>query len=1044
MLGPLELTTEDGTPVPLGGARLRALLIALATEPGRVVGLGALTGAVWGDDLPADPANALQALVSRLRRAVPGLEIRAEPTGYRLAITHAATDIGQFDRLLAAGRAELAADPAAAARTLREALALWRGPALAGLPGADSGHGFGAGLAARLRERRLTALHLRIDADLALGRAGDLVPELEGLAAEHPLHEPLACQLIRALYQCGRSSEALAAYEQVRSALAGTLGADPSPELSALYLEILRAEPKVSRTNLRAGLTSFVGRADELARVGGLLASTRLVTLTGPGGAGKTRLATEAARRALPALPDGVWVAEFAPVTDPAELPSTVLSTLGVREHSLFSRWGQEHADAASRLESSIADRELLLVLDNCEHLIDGAAKLADRLLGACPKLRILTTSREPLGILGESLWPVGPLGLPSSEVDVSEALGYSAVRLLAERAAAVQPGFTLDASNVSAVVEICRALDGQPLAIELAAARFRALSPEQVAERLGDRFRLLTGGSRVALPRHQTLRAVVDWSWELLDEPERDLWRQFAVFAGGADLAAVEAVCGAGPDLLAALVDKSLIVMAGGRYRMLETIRAYGIERLAEAGQAETARARHAAYFLDLALEADSHMRSAEQVSWLSVMDDDHDNLHRALRQAIAAGDRVTAVRLAAALGSYWWLRSHRAEGAELAREALAMPGEQADRESEALALGMAALNLAEGHEDIATAYQLLRTAAAAVPEHPGHRQLKLIRPIFELFETAASGPSVAGVLALQEDPDPWVRASGHVIYSCAALNLGLRTVDVIGHCEAALAGFRSVGDRWGMSLTLSSLADLTTRAGDFAAAAGYYADALVLIRELGHTEDVPQLLARIGHLHWLLGEPGVAEQRFAEAAEATRHRVTGEVPGIVEYLRAEVARQAGDPQRALVLLDRARACLQGIGSSQVHALMLNARALLALAAGDVNLAGELAGEAYDKALGSMDAPVVAHTLVTRAALCLKAGQPAEAAYLLGSAIGVPGTRDHSLVDAPPLEAAALDALGECEYRQAFERGLATTLDDLTQGTDGRKPKTR
>jgi Bacterial transcriptional activator domain len=429
--------------------------------------------------------------------------IESRPAGYQLMLDPRDTDIVRFEELAAAGRAQLRTDPAAAAATLRQALGLWRGPALVEVTGNE----FGAAVIARLDELRLTATEHRIDADLRTGITEPLVAELEGLVVAHPLREPLAARLMRALHASGRRGAALEVFEQTRKRLAGQLGADPSAELAALHLELLTEPPPTSsvhgglpppvppdpapfttapHTNLRAELTSFVGRDAELAQVAGLLGAHRLLTLTGPGGAGKTRLAVEAARAELDATPGGVWLVELAPVTDPAEVPSAALAALGLREQALLYARGplgapaDEQADALGRLLAALAGQRALLVLDNCEHLVAAAARLAGRVLAACPQVRILATSREPLSITGEALWTVGPLTLPPDPAATSDQ---------AER------------DGVPAPARICRALDGMPLAIELAAARMRTMAPEQIAARLDDRFGLLTGGSRIAMP---------------------------------------------------------------------------------------------------------------------------------------------------------------------------------------------------------------------------------------------------------------------------------------------------------------------------------------------------------------------------------------------------------------------------------------------------------------------------------------------------------------------------------------------------------------
>ena len=457
-----------------------------------------------------------------------------------------------------------------------------------------------------------------------------MLAELETLARDHPLRERIRGQQVRALYAAGRQADALAAYEDVRRRLAEELGVDPSPALQEIHLRVLRATPEpraaVGRTNVPAQFTSFVGRDDDLAAVTALLDRHRLVTLVGPGGAGKTRLAAETAVRVLDRFPGGTWLAELAPITDAAQVPQAVLGAHRAgRTRCAGSSRGQ--ADALTLLVDLLADRRALIVLDNCEHLIDAAARTAAELLARCPQLRILATSREPLAITGEALAPVAPLGLPPSDAAPEQALAFPAVRLLADRAAAVRPGFAGGRRHGRPVVEICRRLDGMPLAIELAAARMRSLPVTEVAARLDDRFRLLTGGSRAALPRHQTLRAVVAWSWDLLTDAEAALADRVAVFPGGVSPDAAEVVCAGGPvqpadvpDLLAALTDKSLLQQLPGvepRYRMLETLREYGTERLAAAGEVAAVKRAHALHFLAVAEEADPHLRGPEQLEW-------------------------------------------------------------------------------------------------------------------------------------------------------------------------------------------------------------------------------------------------------------------------------------------------------------------------------------------------------------------------------------------------------------------------------------------
>ena len=429
-----------------------------------------------------------------------------------------------------------------------------------------------------------------------------------------------------------------------------------------------------------------MGRERELGEAAALLGAHRLVTLTGPGGTGKTRLALQAAAEVLEAHPDGVWLVELAALADPALVPQAVAAAVGVRE--------EPGRPLPATLTDALRPKRLLLVLDNCEHLLDACARLADALLRACPHVRVLATSREALGLAGETAWRVPSLTVPDvadtqHAPDVADVARYAAVRLFADRAAAVQPEFVLTDENAAAVAQICARLDGIPLAIELAAARVRVLPPRQLLERLDDRFRILTGGSRTALERHQTLRAAVDWSYDLLTEPERALFARLAVFAGGWTLEAAEQV-GAGEgiespevlDLLTRLADQSLVVAqeqpdGTARYRLLESLRQYGRDKLAARAEAPAVRDRHLAHFLALAERADPGLYGPDAPAWIERLEVEHDNLRAALDWALgpAAGQGQAArgLRLAGALEYFWFLRVHRREGLARLQQALA-----------------------------------------------------------------------------------------------------------------------------------------------------------------------------------------------------------------------------------------------------------------------------------------------------------------------------------------------------------------------------------
>jgi predicted ATPase/DNA-binding SARP family transcriptional activator len=1112
MLGPLEVRTGPGEVLEVGGSRLRSLLILLALRPGQLVLTSELIDGLWGESAPGGAANALQALVSRLRRALPGAVIESRPAGYQLKLDPQATDIVRFEELAAAGRDAASADPAAAAATLRQALSLWRGPALPEVAETD----FGRAVIARLDELRLSALEHRIDADLRSGRHGQLVAELEGLVVAHPMREPLAGLLMRALAASGRRGAALEVYEQTRERLVDLLGVEPSAELAALHLDLLRADDRpaaspaepaprpAAPTNLRAELTSFVGRDAELAQVAGLLGAHRLITLTGPGGAGKTRLAVEAARAELPAVPDGVWLVELAPVTDPAEVPSAVLGALGLREQFLvrtgkaagtFRSATDDQADTLARLVGALARQQALLVLDNCEHLVAAAATLADRVLAACPRVRILATSREPLNITGEAVWTVGPLALPPEPavtsmaaeravVPVSAPAGRSAdgnatagsiatedfasVRLLTQRARAVYPGFEVTGDNAAAVASICRALDGMPLAIELAAARLRTMSAEQIAARLDDRFQLLSSGSRTAMPRHQTLRAVVDWSWDLLDDAERALWRRFSVFTGGATLEAAEQVCSGpnldGPDLdgidlngtdlngrvldlVTALADKSLLTVrhgpAGPRYRMLEIIRAYGQERLAEAGERDELRQAHARYFTALAETGQAHLRGAGQLDWLRRLSEDQDNLHAALRGAAGAGDGDTAVRLAAALGWYWSLRSMKIEGAELIADALSAVGDPAPP-AESLAEAYIMGGLLAGETPMqATAVGWFERAAELADQIPpsAHSLLPLIGPLSQLFlasqRTQGQPPRPEIFDAAVAAPDPWVSAMARTMRAHTALNLGQQHAQAEDDFLAAARSLEALGDRWAQAVALGGLAMLAGWRGEHAVSVARYRQAHQFATELGSTEDQVHFRLFMVRELWLAGQRDAARAELAQALPEAERMGLPEVTAFAAYTAGDLARLEGEPETARAALTRALDLARGPDiSQQIHAVAATALGYLAGAAGNLDEARELHAEALATARSAADAPVIAEALAGLADLALREGDPERSAELLGASLGIRGAMDRSAIEGQAVAEQARALLGDARYDAAYQRGQGATVD--TQATLG------
>ncbi|MFF7336783.1 BTAD domain-containing putative transcriptional regulator [Streptomyces sp. NPDC008163] len=923
ILGTTQALRDDGTPLAVGGARLRALLTVLALRPGRTVPVAVLVDEVWDGEPPADAAGALQALVGRLRRAVGHDAVASADSGYRLAAEPEAVDLFRFERLAGEGARALAAgDPARATAVLSDALALWRGPALADLPDRHAA-------AVRWTARRLDARRDRLAAELALGRAAGALPELTALCGEHPLDEPLQALRLRALRDAGRTAQALAAYDEVRTLVADRLGTDPGPELTTLYGELLRQEPPAPAKapaplgNLRARLTSFVGREREMAALRDDLSRGRLVTLLGPGGAGKTRLSQEVADTVdAGTWPDGVWLAELAPVDDPEAVPEAVLAALGARETVLSGAGsgelraaerasGDERAagESLARLTEYCSRRRMLLLLDNCEHVIEAAAALADHLLAHCPRLTVLATSREPLGVPGEAVRPVDPLPDPT------------ALRLLAERGAAARPGFRVDAdeATAAATAEICRRLDGLPLAIELAAARLRMLTPQQIADRLDDRFRLLTSGSRTVLPRQQTLRAVVDWSWELLDDEERVTLRRLSVFAGGCTLEAAEAVCADGTGrsgdvarLLGSLVDKSLVVAAPAddgrmRYRLLETVGEYAAERLAESGERDAVEHRHLVFYRELARTTDPLLRGSGQLAAIRLLQREYENLRTALRHAVAARDEQEALCMVLSLSWYWQIRNLRGDALHWAHAAAAL-GPDPFAEPVRLAPSihdrctdapppMRQELLEEARRQV-TLVQLV-SMDHAMDEWTNEAGMARLRAVVATYragqpQTCRSPASLwfyavmltGGASDLRHLLDETVRGAREFGYEwelAAALQMRANVLanrpDWAGEArrdaDESLAVFSRLGDVWGMAEALSSRGEANEKQGDYAQAAEDYEAAIRSAGKLGALAQVSVL--RIRHAS-VLTELGRGDEGEAVMREVlTDERQTG-----------------------------------------------------------------------------------------------------------------------------------------------------------------------
>ncbi len=971
ILGPVEARRPDGTVVALGGPQLRGLLALLALDAGRVVSAERLIDGLHGDHPPEGAAEALQSQVSRLRRRLrdggaPDGLVEFTPAGYRLAVDPQDVDVHRFERLTAEARET--PDPAGKRELFAEALALWRGPALDGL--ADPPR------AARLAELRLAATEDRVEADLVLGRHDHVVAELRELTREHPLRERLAAQLVRALHGGGRSAEALTVFAETRERLADELGADPSPELADAHAAVLRSAAPAPARRVPVPLTGFVGRT-ELERLRTALDTARLVTLTGPGGAGKTRLAIEAATG------DACFV-ELATTTD---VPRAVLTALGLREQGVLTPGAAE--DPADRLATALADRPLLLVLDNCEHVVAVAARLVGRLLAGCPGLRVLATSREPLGLTGETLVPVG--ALPAA----------AAAKLFTDRAAAVAPGVELDPG---AVTRICAALDGLPLAIELAAARLRSLSATDVAARLGDRFRLLSRGDRTAEPRHRTLRGVVEWSWDLLEPDERRLAGRFAVFAGGARLAAAERVCDVSDAVLTGLVEKSFVEFAGGRYRMLETIRAFCAEH------GDDRRAEHAKYFLDLALAAEPKLRGAAQLSALDDLTAEHADLTAALRWSTAE-DPETAVRLIAALTWYWWLRGRRGEATPFADAVVAAFG-------------------AEPPPGLAEEYVVCLIHASDTDVEPEPILRELAGPLRHpyLFLLWAFSPRTkvedGERLAALVGDDPWSRAFTRIGDGLGAQYRG-RIEEAETHFSAALQGFRALGDRWGEASALEKLAEFADWRGDHARFRELMDESVRLAGELGSVEDAADLLCRRADGVLRTGDVETARADYETAAEQARAAGTPVTLARARGGLGEIARRAGDLAAARRWYTAAVGLAAGpVTGGETRIRLHTGFGWTAAAEGRLDEATELHQEALATALEHANLPGAAQAIEGLAGVLAVREEDERAAFLLGVAVGLRGAPVTGDPDVAGVTDRVRARIGAEAYAEAFDRG--------------------
>ncbi|MFB9658611.1 BTAD domain-containing putative transcriptional regulator [Glycomyces mayteni] len=1001
LLGSFDLRDDKDQPLDLAGARLRALVARLAFEAGREVSADTLIDAIWEDD--ATSTNALQALVSRVRRAIGADKVVRGAAGYKLDVEPGNVDLVRFERLAETGRRS------GDLNALKEAEGLWRGPALADL----LDYRFAQNEAVRLERLRTETTRERLALEIATGT--DVLAELEPLAAAHALDERWQALHMRALYATGRPAEALDVYEQTRERLADELGADPSSELADLHLQILRqsaapVQKPARRSNLKSLLTSFVGREDDLAALADAVGSARLVTVTGPGGAGKTRLAVETAAKiaAEGGAPDGVWLVELASTTDGNDVAPAVLRAIGAREAGLLEPSAH---DAASRLEEYFGGQDALIVLDNCEHQLDAVADLAARLLGACPGLRILATSREAVAIGGERLFPIPPLPLSTEDPASSPA-----VRLFVERAAAVKPDFKLDAANIDAVVEICRRLDGLPLAVELAAARMRALDAAQIASRLDDRFALLAGADRTAPARHRTLSAVIAWSWDLLSDDERALAMRLCVNPAGVALERVEDL-----DALAGLVDKSLVDRDGERYRMLETIRSYAVARLEESGDAERVADEMAVYCVELVERSDAELRTAAQLDAMARLNAEHGNLVAVIGRAAATADIETGLRMVAAMFWYWHLLGSHTEFRTWTDLVLAVPADIPEPlQPAALILeGVAAVELggyAAGQEAVSKGVQL----GQALPEDAPGRFLVSMGAAYLPDAPDIEGRNLHG----------W--ELGTALLIAAATGSILTGLEGAAPIDRAEAIFAELGERWGLASALRVKSERLGWQGDMEGAELALVEAARLLDELGTRGDASEAYAELAYC---LARNGSIPRAWEAIGRATALADAAREPlsqAYVRWFRLPVLVAEGRYDEAVAELPAAQSALDGAPSLGERMRVMSAaiQDLVALLR-DEPSPRAIAGLPQSQVEGAGAADLAMAARVS-AANALAEGDAALAARRLGFGRALLGIDDGRGYDAAlRTEVRTRDALGDKAFREAYDAGVALGRDD-------------
>ena len=1020
VLGPIEVVRDDGAQQPLGSRMRRLLLAVLIARANQVVDVDRLAEALWGESQPSDPTAAVHAHVHRLRRDLgTGQEhVVTRPPGYVFLAGPDDIDADVFARLVTEARtATRQRSWGVAADKYRSALDLWRGEPY----GPFSSESWIQAETTRLEELRLAALQERVETGLTLGLHAELVPDLFQLVDAHPFEERFWAQLILALYRSDRQAEALDAFKAARATLIDELGIEPGPELQRLEQRVLEQDPDLAWTEPapsrpqapeRAGIrpgpdpsvrrgqlaptaTPFVGREQELSAVIDLLQRHRLVSICGPGGVGKTRLAMETTGRVSDGVPDGVWHVGLAGTSDPDLVVAAIASAVGLDD--------VETGTLRAGLKRFLRDKEALLLVDNCEHLLESVAVLGQDLIETCPDLTILATSREPLAIPGEAVYRLSGLPLPDPDFDPVELEAVDATRLLAERARAVRPDFQIHRDNCRAVAEICRIVDGLPLALELVAARLRMMTPDEALAALDDQLRFLATDRRGVPDRHRTLRGAIAWSYELLGEPERDLLCRLAVFRGGFDLEAVAAIVpGQEEDpleLLSHLVDKSLVAAdfeeTTTRYTLSEPIRSYAHEQLARSGAEDDARRAHAEFYLHVAEEGDEGLSGPDQQRWVSRLELEHDNLRATWQFHVNRERWDSALDLARRVGWFHLLRGHLAEGRRWLETAL----DHAD---------------APDREAVAEAHATAGVLAGQQGDAPGAREHfeEALELRGELGDDSGCAAILANLSLIDEQMSEFESQRAHLEEAISLLRAieapTQRDTERLWACQNNLAG---------LELTFGRLQRAEDLARQVIDAQGRGADAYHRCRAM---DVVSQTIAARGEprraSRMATDAIGLASELGDRPAQAQLHRTHGEILTLCgEWDQArdaletaiEIAREIGDDHNlAGALLAAAR--LEGLT--------------------DTGAGGELLMEGFALVRSSGNDEGRAECLEA-AALLVGDAEPRTAALLLGAAdeirraLQVPPPVLHH----PMLQDArehSRQRLGEASFEEALEQG--------------------